>query len=210
MAKVTTSEKLRAGCIRARGPASNSSLSSPADSSIGYIASSRNTAGQRLGNACISSSRSLTAVPRRAGCAHIAAARAFWGRMICARIRRSRVPSQTAQQAQSIASLAITAAPNTCSPTTSTTTTWVPTTSPAATWTCPTADHPTGKHPRLHRPVRPIPQTHTGKLPPSLTVHFRVRLAAFGSADPDVPPGLPVRRRRRPRPRLPSRRNPPC
>ena len=59
----------------------------------------------------------------------------------------------------------------------------------AATWTCPTADHPTGKHPRLHRPVRPIPQTHRGKLPPSLTVHFRVGLAAFGSADPDVPRG---------------------
>ena len=83
---------------------------------------------------------------------------------------------------------AITAAPNTtCSPTTSTTTTWVQTTSPAATRTCPTADQPTGKHPRLQRPVRPIPQTHKGKLTPSLTIHFRVRLAALGSTHPDVP-----------------------
>ena len=55
---------------------------------------------------------------------------------------------------------------------------WVPATSSAATWTCPTADHPKGKDSRLHGPVRPIPQTHKGKLPPSLTVDFRVRLAA--------------------------------
>ena len=55
---------------------------------------------------------------------------------------------------------------------------WVPATSSAATWTCPTADHPKGKDSRLYGPVRPIPQTHKGKLPPSLTVDFRVRLAA--------------------------------
>jgi len=55
---------------------------------------------------------------------------------------------------------------------------WVPATSSAATWTCPTADHPKGKDSRLYGPVRRIPQTHKGKLPPSLTVDFRVRLAA--------------------------------
>ena len=117
--------------------------------------------------------------------------------------RRSRVPSQTAQQAQSIAPLC-----NNCR------TKYMLTNNVdyhdlgAHDFTRRNLDvsysrSPAGKHPRLHRPVRPIPQTHTTKLSPSLTVHFRVRLAAFGSADPDVPPGLPARRRRRPRPRLP-------
>jgi len=79
---------------------------------------------------------------------------------------------------------------------------WVPATSSAATWTCPTADHPKGKDSRLYRPVRPIPQTHKGKLPPSLTVDFRVRLAA-AALRTRTAPGLPAWRRRRPRPRLP-------
>ena len=64
---------------------------------------------------------------------------------------------------------------------------WVPATSSAATWTCPTADHPKGKDSRLYRPVRPIPQTHKGKLPSSLTVDFRVRLAAAALRTRDVP-----------------------